>query len=502
MKKLSRFFALSSFAIFVVISASIWERGILQGGFLFDDPAFLRVLTPFEWGDIIGYFRTDWGWVYRPVYLTYFALMLHFFGANPLPFHAVSVALHLMISVLLATLCFRLTADSDLPVRPRRILAFGCALVFFVRLGYSESLLAASSTNTLLSAIFVLLALHAWLSWRSGGKAIFYLLTLVAFALGLGSKEETLALPMMILVLDVFFLNKVRVEKIQSFQLWKPYFPLLGVALIFVVLSLISQASINHASPKIIVVPRHVNLLAFSDFYLSLWGSLFSTGFSILNTLVVVALFRVFYRLHRPRLNGTLWFPLLIGAPVAMATGSYYATYAERFYYMPLLFLFLSIALGLAFASRVLVKLFDPPFPKSLFILALLVAYTRNRVEFELSRAALWDYPVSARFHEFLSFSTVAVLCWIGIITLIFWLFKTKRFHHANGPEATLILGALWRMPVITLPLMLICLYVWENLAISDVAQRKLRDGTHRIIALCWYWWRNASALLKRLKLT
>ncbi len=114
-----------------------------------------------------NYYRPAFGWAY--------SLVARAFGLQPAPFHVVSVALHLAITLLVALGAWRLVAESG--ERKREIAALAAGLFFAVYPAHAEAVAWIGDQADLLTALFVLLALFAYLSHKdlshkdSGGWA-------------------------------------------------------------------------------------------------------------------------------------------------------------------------------------------------------------------------------------------------------------------------------------------------------------------------------------------
>lgn len=155
----------------------------LGAGFVFDDNAMLsdaRVTGAGAGAEILRLEQT------RP--LTYLTFHWNFLagGVDPWGYHAVNVALHAGNSALVLAV-----ARHVLPP-PAALVA---AAVFAVHPLQSESVSYIFQRATLLAALFALLSLHLFLQERLAWSA-------AAFAMSLLAKEETMALPALLLLFE------------------------------------------------------------------------------------------------------------------------------------------------------------------------------------------------------------------------------------------------------------------------------------------------------------
>jgi tetratricopeptide (TPR) repeat protein len=106
-----------------------------------------------------NYYRPAFGWAY--------SLVARAFGLQPAPFHVVSVALHLAVTLLVALGARRLA--SNWGERRREIAALSAGLFFAVYPAHAEAVAWIGDQADLLTALFALLALAAYLAHKDRG---------------------------------------------------------------------------------------------------------------------------------------------------------------------------------------------------------------------------------------------------------------------------------------------------------------------------------------------
>ncbi len=196
----------------------------LSGPFFFDDIFNIQNNPNLRLAQLdpdalrLAAFSTDSGPFRRPISMVSFALNFHFFGEGAASFKAVNLGIHLLNGVLiflLSRLLLRHAARrADLRLRGDRAgLAAGLiAAVWLVHPLNLTGVLYAVQRMTSLSALFVLLALLAYLQGRLrlpdrrlqgaallAASALFWLC-------GLASKENALLLPWYIFLIEWLFL--------------------------------------------------------------------------------------------------------------------------------------------------------------------------------------------------------------------------------------------------------------------------------------------------------
>jgi tetratricopeptide (TPR) repeat protein len=174
----------------------------LTGDFTYDDKAIVRdnarLRAPAR---LVSIFTTPYfggprgqGTGYRPVLLLSYAVQWWLHGGSAVGFHAVNLALHVLVTLLLARALARI--DVSDPV------AFGAALVFAVHPLHVEAITSLVGRGEPLAAAFVLGVLLLTLRYRRERRSrwLFLALALVCFALGILSKESAAVAPLLVLL--------------------------------------------------------------------------------------------------------------------------------------------------------------------------------------------------------------------------------------------------------------------------------------------------------------
>lgn len=143
------------------------------------------------------------------------------YGLNPRGHHATSVLIHLANTLLLFALLSRMTGET---------LKSACvAGLFGVHPLHVESVAWIAERKDVLSTLFAMLTLLAYVRYvetRSRGR---YLVMLVCFILGLAAKPMLVTLPFLLLLLDVWPLGRISRERVRDLVIEKA--PLFACAL-------------------------------------------------------------------------------------------------------------------------------------------------------------------------------------------------------------------------------------------------------------------------------
>lgn len=183
--------------------------GYLHSGFMLDDFIHLvRARGTSGWASLDFSLRSDalhtrFWWLtghavdiryLRPVWLMLFDLETRWFGLNPVPFHAVSLLLHVGNAVLCYAVGRRMGLERD--AAALAALAWSATVHAALAVGW------ISAQSELLAALFVLVSVLAFLEARRTGAARWWIASASAFALALFTRESAVALPLLILVVS------------------------------------------------------------------------------------------------------------------------------------------------------------------------------------------------------------------------------------------------------------------------------------------------------------
>lgn len=179
--------------------------GVLQNDFVkFDDDVYV-VNNPYTAAGLSrGGFRYAFttfdsgNWI--PLTFLSYQLDVTLFGFRPAAFHAVNLALHALNGLLLFAWLVRVTGA--------HWRSFVVAALFAVHPLHVESVAWVAERKDVLSAFWLLVALFAYERYAVHTTARWYLATCVAFVLGLLSKSMLVTLPVLLLLIDVWPLER------------------------------------------------------------------------------------------------------------------------------------------------------------------------------------------------------------------------------------------------------------------------------------------------------
>src|SRR5262245_19623046 len=294
---------------------------------------------------------------YRPVVLLSYLTDFETWGWNPLGFHLTNVALHVAVVLLFYGLVCALFR------RPRAALL--AALLFAVHPLRVESVALVAARTDPPAALCILASLWAFARWRRGAPraAGFYLLSLLAFALALLTKEIAVAGPALLVAYD-FLVGRPWRGVADLVGRIPAYLPYAGIMVLYL---LVRRAALGYSTAadllldtlpsRLATVPAilwdYVRLELFPHPLLiyhghpTLFGSeALASAFGCAVLIGGLALAVVAGRRWSPAISfGLLWFVLFL-LPVLNVIPGPWPMVVERFSYVPSLGL--TLALGLA----------------------------------------------------------------------------------------------------------------------------------------------------------
>jgi tetratricopeptide (TPR) repeat protein len=242
---------LVSIALLLALTAVLYHPVVAFQFVNYDDPLFVtdnhHVRAGLTWPGIRWAFSALFGF-YNP--LTRLSLMAdtEIFGLDAGGFHFTNLFLHLINTSLFYCMVNRLTSNCLLSL-------LSAALFTFHPLNV-ESVAWISERKGLLSSMFLLLALHSYLSYLERRSLMSYAAAFVFFCGGLLSKSIVVTFPLTLIFLDILYRSRSRALKQPLARELRPSLlskgPFLFVAGVFCYLTLVAQENIgaiqNHLS--------------------------------------------------------------------------------------------------------------------------------------------------------------------------------------------------------------------------------------------------------------
>jgi len=192
-------------ALVLLVAACCAYAAVGQNGFVeFDDNIYVIYNSHTAAGLSVDGWRYAWttfdsgNWI--PLTWLSYQLDATLFGMRPIGFHLTNIALHAANVILLYAWLRRTTG-----ARWRGLVV---AAIFAVHPLHVESVAWIAERKDVLSTFWLLVALHAYVRYAAHSSVVWYLATLLAFGLGLLSKSMVVTLPVLLLVVDVWPLQR------------------------------------------------------------------------------------------------------------------------------------------------------------------------------------------------------------------------------------------------------------------------------------------------------
>ncbi len=380
------------FTYFVLILSTLlvfWQ--VRNFGFLnYDDSDYVsanpQVLNGLTKDGVIWAFTTNRSANWHP--LTWLSHMLdcQLFGANPGRMHLMNLILHLANTLLLFAVLRKMTdsttsTSSGQASSPQAGALWPSAFVasaFALHPMHVESVAWIAERKDVLSTLFLLLTLAAYVSYAKRRGIIRYTLTLLLFALGLLAKPMLVTLPALLLLLDYWPLERIReqrtenrkrktegvFQKLSAVQLIIEKIPFFALSVASSVITFLVQLS-GSAVAHIDILPLKVRIANAFLSYARYIGKLFwpqnlavfypfdadSSAFwqvaMCVLLLIVISIFVIRFGRNRKYLPvGWFWFVVTL-LPVIGFVQVGLQGYADRYTYIPYIGLFIMIAWGL-----------------------------------------------------------------------------------------------------------------------------------------------------------
>lgn len=275
------------------------------------------------------------------------------FGMNPAGHHAVSLVIHTINAVLLYAFLFRVTG-----LRAR---SFVVAALFSLHPLHVESVAWVAERKDVLSSLFALAALHAYVSYTQSERKVYYLAVVFLLCLGLMSKPMLVTLPFLLLLLDYWPIERVRHLPLSRLVMEK--LPLVLPVVALSIVTLVAQRSAGALVPleQDSVAMRLSNALDAYAVYLrkfiapydlaSFYPYTAVSSIRVIVSLTTLAVISgVVWRLHKKRpwlLTGWVWYLGMLVPVIGLVRVGEQA-YADRYMYLPITGVLIMVVWGMS----------------------------------------------------------------------------------------------------------------------------------------------------------
>ena len=223
----------------LVVAAWLVYRRIVSFSFLsWDDDIHITknpYFDPLTFSGVLHFWFAPYENLYVPVSYTFWAgevwlarMLSPGAALQPAVFHAGSLLLHVACVLLVYKLLFQLVKNP--------LAALAGALVFCVHPLQVESVAWIGETRGLLSTLLALVALDRYLAADQATRARNYLLATLAFVLAVLAKPSAVALPLVVLALELCWYRRPLARSLEPLLAW------LAIALVIVIGTKLNQS--------------------------------------------------------------------------------------------------------------------------------------------------------------------------------------------------------------------------------------------------------------------
>lgn len=345
----------------IAITVFVYEPVRHFGYVLYDDLDYVSGNANIQgaplWESVKFAFTTIRGGGWAPLTALSHVLDVQVFGADPGPQHVENVIFHALNSLLLFGILFRMT-------REWKPSAFVAAL-FAVHPLHVEAVAWIAERKDVLSTFLLFLTIWAYISYTRSPRWPRYLSILLLFALGCLAKPMVVTLPVLLLLLDVWPLERIRLEKGQAGQWLRLVYEKIPMVVLAVgvagmtIWTAVTRGAVETTGARPIP-ERLINAIVSYAAYIRdmLWpvnlaafyphetypAWIVGLSLILLGGITAFALMNV---KSRPFLiAGWLWYAVMLG-PVSGIIQAGSQARADRFTYVPLVGVFIMVAWGI-----------------------------------------------------------------------------------------------------------------------------------------------------------
>ncbi len=347
-------------ALIIVLGFAVYANS-LHGRFVWDDEHLIKQNIYIKnWSNLTKVFTRDIGAgsgrrysSYRPLQMLSYMLDYTFWKLDLRGYHLSNILLHILAALTIYWLINILYHDS--------LLSLLTSLFFVVHPIHTEAVAYISGRADPLALLFMLLCFIFYLKLLESNHPGLYLLMLASYILALLSRENSLILPVLLLLYHYAFREKVKI---------KQFLPLLIIACIYILLRLTAFKSLSPHSlcsttlrqriPGFFAaITDYIRLLIFPfGLHMEYGDKLFNLTHprALLGAVILSALLFYAFRIRKRKTNSLNFFALgwfiLTILPVSNLYPIGIAYMAAHWLYLPSIGFFLILARVLSFLHR------------------------------------------------------------------------------------------------------------------------------------------------------
>jgi len=348
---------LLSVAIIIILGFSVYINSI-GGQFIWDDELLVRdnpyIKSP---SNVVKIFTENVGAgvgissnFYRPLQLFSYLINYSLFGLDVKGYHLTNIILHILVALSVYWMVTILYKDN--------LLSLLTGIFFVIHPIQTECVSYIAGRADLLAGLFVLLCFICYVKYlRSGGEGI-YLVMLLSYVCALLSKENSLILPVLLLLYHYVFREKLRIKR---------FIPVIAITFCYY---LLRCAVINFPAPTLSImatlserilgffaaITSYIRLLLLPfNLHMEHRSRLFSFFSPVVMLGMAITFLSLFYVFKKRKKNSLIFFSILWFFVALLPQSNLYpinAYMAEHWLYIPSIGFFLIVSNALIGLSR------------------------------------------------------------------------------------------------------------------------------------------------------
>lgn len=189
--------------------------------YVYENPNIRNISVPFFKWVFTSIVNSNW----HPLTVISYALDYSIWGLNPFGYHLTNIIFHGLNTFLVFVVTVQLITSKESGISTAEatthrlftqyclLTGFIVSLLFGLHPLHVESVAWVSERKDVLNGFFYLLSVICYLEYAASRKILFYITTLVFFALSLLSKPMTVTFPVVLLILDYYPLERLVFKK-------------------------------------------------------------------------------------------------------------------------------------------------------------------------------------------------------------------------------------------------------------------------------------------------
>jgi tetratricopeptide (TPR) repeat protein len=385
-----------------------------------DDPSYItenpNIVDGLTGRSVMWALTTGYSPYWHPMTWLSHLLDVQLFGMDPGPHHVTSLVIHVANTLLIFGVLRRMTAA---PGRSAFV-----AAMFAVHPLHVESVAWVAERKDVLSTFFWTLTVAAYVAYVRRPGLPRYALVVGLFGLALMAKPMVVTLPAVLLLLDVWPLERIRLTRDQLPALGRAVLekmPLFALAIATSIATVVVQTHVG-AMASFDALAWHVRAgTAIVGYLAYLWKAIWPTRLAafypyrvfpawvvVVATLTLLAATVLAFR-HRNRpylLVGWLWFVVTLSPVIGLLQAGEQAM-ADRFMYVPIVGLFIVVAWGVPDLVGIRRQRRWILTPAAILLIAVCTVTARAQVEHWSDSVALWEHGTRVTPDSYIAFENL-----------------------------------------------------------------------------------------------